>query len=117
MHNLCFLLAGKTQSVFNSSVLRTCIDQNWDLKGMKAVLLEILLVLEITDSNVLKKVAEIFDKSIQYQNHNSKFCASAMALVIKNLTKPIVEDDLKNPIATYQTTFEFLKDDIEQFRS
>lgn len=52
MHNLCFLLASKMQSVFNSSVLRTCIDQNWDLKGMKAVLLEILLILEIVDTNV-----------------------------------------------------------------
>ena len=35
MHNLLYLLAMKTQQVFNSRVIHTCIDQNWDLKGFK----------------------------------------------------------------------------------
>lgn len=30
--------------------------------------------------------------------------------------KKINEDDLENPIRTYQTTFEFIKQDIERFR-
>ena len=42
MHNLCYLLALKMQQVFTSGIIRTCIDQNWDLKGFKAVLLRIL---------------------------------------------------------------------------
>jgi hypothetical protein len=35
MHNLCYLFAHKTQQVFNSRIIHTCIDQNWDLKGLK----------------------------------------------------------------------------------
>ena len=35
IHNLCYLMAMKTQQVFNSRVIHTCIDQNWDLKGFK----------------------------------------------------------------------------------
>lgn len=42
MHSLCYLLALKAQAVFTSGVIRTCIDQNWDLKGFKAVLLRML---------------------------------------------------------------------------
>ena len=30
--------------------------------------------------------------------------------------KPIVEDDLHNPIKTYQTDFNFIKEDIDRFR-
>ena len=41
MHNLCYLLAHKTQQVFNSRITHTCIDQNWDLKGFKQVLVRI----------------------------------------------------------------------------
>lgn len=48
MHNLWYLLAYKTQQVFFSRVIHTCIDQNWDLKGLKQVLLRILKTLEIT---------------------------------------------------------------------
>jgi len=42
IHNLCYLLAMKTQQVFNSRVIHTCIDQNWDLKGFKQVLVRIM---------------------------------------------------------------------------
>ncbi len=35
IHNLCYLLAMKTQQVFNSRIIHSCIDQNWDLKGFK----------------------------------------------------------------------------------
>lgn len=42
LHNLCYLFAMKTQQVFNSRIIHTCIDQNWDLKGFKQVLVRIL---------------------------------------------------------------------------
>ena len=35
---------------------------------------------------------------------------------MRNLKKPILEDDLRNPIKTYQTDFEFIKEDIERYR-
>ena len=41
MHNLVYLLALKTQQVFCSRIIHTCIDQNWDLKGFKQVLVRI----------------------------------------------------------------------------
>ena len=42
IQNHCYLLAMKTQQVFNSRIIHTCIDQNWDLKGFKQVLVRIL---------------------------------------------------------------------------
>lgn len=42
LQNLCYLLSMKTQQVFNSRIIHTCIDQNWDLKGFKQVLVRIL---------------------------------------------------------------------------
>ena len=47
MHNLCYLFAMKTQQVFNSRIIHTCIDQNWDLKGFKQVLVRILRQLSV----------------------------------------------------------------------
>jgi len=49
MHNLCYLLAMKTQQVFNSRIIHTCIDQNWDLKGFKQVLVRILRQIGASD--------------------------------------------------------------------
>ena len=62
MHNLVFLLASKIQSVFTAGVIRTCIDQNWDLKGYKSVLIRILNEIGVEDT---KKLQEFFDKMIQ----------------------------------------------------
>ena len=42
MHNLVFLLSLKAQQVFTSRIIHTAIDQNWDLKGLKQVLVRIL---------------------------------------------------------------------------
>jgi hypothetical protein len=38
IHTMCFLLASKVQRVFNSRVIHTIMDKNWDMKGMKDVL-------------------------------------------------------------------------------
>jgi len=46
MHNLVFLLAHKAQQVFTSHVIHTAIDQNWDMKGLKQVLVRILKTLQ-----------------------------------------------------------------------
>jgi hypothetical protein len=60
-------LASKVQSVFTAGVIRTCIDQNWDLKGYKSVLLRILTELGLVIEDI-KKLQDFFDKMIQSQN-------------------------------------------------
>jgi hypothetical protein len=45
--------------------VRTCIDQNWDLKGFKAVLLRILKELGFTQEADTHKLKDYFDKLIQ----------------------------------------------------
>ena len=47
MHDLMFLLAQKAQNVFNSRVIHTIIDQNWDLKGFNNVLTRILKIIDL----------------------------------------------------------------------
>ena len=47
MHNLCYLFSHKTQQVFNSRIIHTCIDQNWDLKGFKQVLVRIFKAIQL----------------------------------------------------------------------
>jgi len=64
MHSLVFLLASKAQAVFTSGVVRTCIDQNWDLKGFKAVLIRIIRELGLTQENDTLRLKEHFDKQI-----------------------------------------------------
>lgn len=78
---------------------------------MKAVILRIMKLLEITDQDT--KISQMFDKLIQIQNLQSQACAKAITQFLKNPKKKIDEDDLLNPIKTYSTTFEFLRNDIE----
>ena len=113
MQNLCSLLAMKTQQVFNSRIIHTCIDQNWDLKGFKQVLVRILRQLGASDYD---EVTKDLDTTIKTQNLQSSSCIKAIGSFIRNGKKPIVEDDLSNPITTYETRFEFLKEDIQQYR-
>jgi len=58
LHNLVFLLAHKTQQVFTSRIIHTAIDQNWDLKGMKQVLLRIFKVLGVSGVETLSHMFE-----------------------------------------------------------
>ena len=110
MHNLCYLLAMKTQQVFNSRVIHTCIDQNWDLKGFKQVLVRILRQLGASEYD---EVTGLLDFTIKTQNLQSSSCIKAIGSFIRNSKKPINEDDLGNPVNTYETQFEFLKEDIQ----
>ena len=64
MHSLCFLLAGKVQAVFTSGVIRTCIDQNWDMKGFRAVLLRMLQEMSVPVEDY-KRLQEFLDSHIQ----------------------------------------------------
>ena len=114
MHNLCYLLAMKTQQVFNSRVIHTCIDQNWDLKGFKQVLVRILRQLGASEYD---EVTGLLDFTIKTQNLQSSSCIKAIGSFIRNSKKPINEDDLGNPVNTYETQFEFLKEDIQQYRA
>ena len=56
------------------------------------------------------------DTCIKTQNLQSSSCIKAIGSFIRNSKKPISEDDLSNPITTYETRFEFLKEDIQQYR-
>ena len=114
MHNLCYLLAHKTQQAFNSRITHTCIDQNWDLKGFKQVLVRIFKAIGVQEYD---EVTGLLDFQIKTQNLQSSSCIKAIGGFIRNTKKEIVEDDLANPISTYETDFEFLRDDITKFRS
>jgi len=46
----------------------------------------------------------------------STSCIKAIGSFLRNHKKQILEDDLSNPIKTYQTDFQFIKEDIERFR-
>jgi len=109
LQNLCYLLAMKTQQVFNSRVIHTCIDQNWDLKGFKQVLVRILRQVGVSSYD---EVTQILDFTIKTQNLQSSSCIKAIGSFIRNQKKPINEDDLGNPVNTYETEFQFLKEDI-----
>ena len=53
MHNLIYLLTHKAQQVFTSHVIHTAIDQNWDMKGLKQVLVRILKTLDVNGYDAL----------------------------------------------------------------
>ena len=116
MHSLVFLLASKAQSVFTSGVVRTCIDQNWDLKGFKAVLLRILKEVGLNQEADAAKLKEYFDKLIQSQNLQSQSCIKAISQFLKNPNRLIEEDDVKNPVVSFQSNYEFVKADVERYR-
>ena len=116
MHNLVYLLAYKTQQVFYSRVIHAIIDQNWDLKGFKQVLMRILTLLEVSASAGGSSLEKHLDKLLASQNLQSTSCIKAIGSFLRNQRKNIDEDDLSNPIKTYQTDFEFIKEDIERFR-
>ena len=50
------------------------------------------------------------------QNLQSTSCIKAIGSFLRNHKKEINDDDLSNPIKIYQTSYEFLKYDIEMYR-
>ena len=116
MHNLVYLWAYKTQQIFFSRVIHAIIDQNWDLKGFKQVFIRILGMLEVTSTAGGSSLEKHLDKLLASQNLQSTSCIKAIGSFLRNHRKAIDEDDLSNPIKTYQTDFGFIKEDIERFR-
>jgi len=116
MHNLMYLLAYKTHQVFYSRVIHAIIDQNWDLKGFKQVFIRVLQMLEVSANAGGSSLEKHLDKLLASQNLQSTSCIKAIGSFLRNPKKQIDEDDLSNPIKTYQTDFNFIKDDIARFR-
>jgi len=113
MHNLIYLLAHKSQQVFNSHVIHTAIDQNWDMKGLKQVLVRVLKTLDVNGYDALTTA---LDAQIKNQNLQSSSCIKAINSFVRNPKKTINQDDLANSISTYETDFEFIREDIEKYR-
>lgn len=116
MHNLMYLFAYKTQQIFFSRVIHAIIDQNWDLKGFKQVFLRILQTLQVSANAGGASLEKHLDKLLASQNLQSTSCIKAIGCFLRNHRKTIDEDDLSNPIKTYQTDFQFIKEDIDRFR-
>ena len=116
MHNLMYLFAYKTQQIFFSRVIHAIIDQNWDLKGFKQVFMRILQTLDVSANANGNSLEKHLDKLLASQNLQSTSCIKAIGSFLRNHRKTIDEDDLSNPIKTYQTDFAFIKEDIQRFR-
>ena len=109
MHNLLFLFAYKTHQVFQARVIHQIIDQNWDLKGFKATLMRIVQKLGLSGLPGISNLEKYLDKMINSQNLQSTSCIKAIGSFLRNHKKVVNEDDLSNPIKTYQSNFEFLR--------
>lgn len=81
------------------------MDQNWDLKGFKNTLVRIYQTLNLAAMDNLKELEKQLDKLINSQNLQSTACIKAIGQFLRNTKKSYDQDDLHNPIKTYQTTF------------
>jgi hypothetical protein len=115
MHNIVYLFSQKVHQVFQARVIHQIIDQNWDLKGFRAVINRIFEKIQIKETISIKNFDAHIEKQINSQNLQSTSCIKAIGSFLRK-NKTINEDDLSNPIKTYQTTYEFLKYDIERYR-
>lgn len=84
------------------------------MKGFKAVLVKILTTIGVKGTEDLSNLC---DFQIKTQNLQSSSCIKALGSFIRNKKKTINADDLTNPIDTYETTFEFLEEDITRYRN
>lgn len=78
--------------------------------------MRILQLLEVSANAGGSSLEKHLDKLFGSQNLQSTSCIKAIGSFLRNHKKAINEDDLSNPIKTYQTDFEFIKEDIERFR-
>ena len=61
-------------------------------------------------------VEKQIEKLTNAQNLQSTSCIRILGSYIRNMKKVILEDDLRNSIKMYQTSFKFIKEDLERFR-
>ena len=99
--------------MFTSRIIHTAIDQNWDLKGLKQVLVRLFKTLEVSG---FEGVTTLLDTQIKNQNLQSSSCIKAIGSFIRNPKKVVAEDDLVNSITTYETDFAFIREDIDKYR-
>ena len=78
--------------------------------------MRILQTLDVSANANGNSLEKHLDKLLASQNLQSTSCIKAIGSFLRNHRKTIDEDDLSNPIKTYQTTFEFLRGDIERYR-
>jgi hypothetical protein len=64
MHNLVYLFAYKTHQVFQARVIHQIIDQNWDLKGYRAVLNRVLETMKLEALPATVKLDKYLEKLI-----------------------------------------------------
>lgn len=95
-------------------MIHTAIDQNWDMKGLKQVLVRILKTMEVTGYDSL---TASLDSQIKNQNLQSSSCIKAINSFVRNAKKIVNQDDLSNSISTYETDFAFIKEDIDKYRA
>ena len=100
MHNLVYLFAQKTHQVFQARVIHQIIDQNWDLKGYRAVIMRIFKKMGIHDTPQARSFDSYIEKFINGQNLQSASCIRAIGSFLRK-HKEINQDDLSNPILTY----------------
>jgi len=79
--------------------------------------MRILYTLEVSANASGSSLEKHLDMLLASQNLQSTSCIKAIGSFLRNHKKVIDEDDLSNPIKTYQTDFQFIKEDIERFRS
>ena len=65
----------------------------------------------------LDQITNTLDYQIKTQNLQSSACIRAIGSFIRNPKKKLNEDDLSNPISTYETDYAFIEDDIVKYRS
>lgn len=58
----------------------------------------------------------MLDNQIKNQNFQSSSCIKSIGSFIRNQKKVIHSKDLENTIKTYETSFEFIKEDIEKYK-
>jgi hypothetical protein len=78
--------------------------------------MRILQTLDVSANANGNSLEKHLDKLLASQNLQSTSCIKAIGSFLRNHRKTIDEDDLSNPIKTYQTDFSFIKEDIQRFR-
>jgi len=84
------------------------------MKGLKQVLVRIL---KNIGCEQMEALVSCLDSQIKNQNLQSSSCIKAINSFVRNPRKIINQDDLANSISTYETEFDFIKEDIEKYRS
>ena len=83
MHNIVYLFSQKVHQVFQARVIHQIIDQNWDLKGFRAVIMRIFEKIQIKDTISIKNFDAYIEKQINSQNLQSTSCIKAIGSFLR----------------------------------